>query len=320
MPNAREVKPGLWRVEWRDTRRKRRSVRVQAKTKTEAYLNAGITKADTDAPQSMPLSAAIDRMYKDKWRHNKDGDHTKRRALKWVDLIGDRQLHEITPQDVQRGISKLDEGGLMGSTINRDVAALRAVLNMAHKAWCIVDRVPHLPTRKETAKRIRWLSHTEETNLLLALQDEPETYDLVVFLLDTGWRIGEALTLEWADVTDTSVTTWENKTDHPRTTPLTKRVQTMLAERKPNGNRRVFLYEYRYHWERFTHACTASGLRDVTPHTLRHTCASRLVQAGVPLFEVMTWLGHKDMKTTMIYAHLAPNVLDRAKSVLERQA
>jgi site-specific recombinase XerD len=55
------------------------------------------------------------------------------------------------------------------------------------------------------------------------------------------------------------------------------------------------------------------------PHALRHTCASRLVQRGVPLKVVQEWLGHKTILTTMRYAHLAQSNLMSAMQVLEDQ-
>jgi hypothetical protein len=55
----------------------------------------------------------------------------------------------------------------------------------------------------------------------------------------------------------------------------------------------------------------------VTIHTLRHTFASRLVQAGVSLAKVSKLLGHSSVTTTEIYAHLAPNeVSEKATKVL----
>ena len=53
-----------------------------------------------------------------------------------------------------------------------------------------------------------------------------------------------------------------------------------------------------------------------TLHLCRHTCASRLVQRGVPLLLVKDWLGHEDIQTTMIYAHLAPKALHSVVEVL----
>jgi integrase len=65
--------------------------------------------------------------------------------------------------------------------------------------------------------------------------------------------------------------------------------------------------------------CTQAGLEDVTFHTLRHTFASRLAQAGMPLNTIRELLGHGDMKVTMRYAHLAPNNLREAVETLENR-
>lgn len=51
---------------------------------------------------------------------------------------------------------------------------------------------------------------------------------------------------------------------------------------------------------------------DVNLHTLRHTCASHLVMAGVDLPTIAKILGHTDIKTTMIYSHLAGNHIRQA--------
>ena len=56
--------------------------------------------------------------------------------------------------------------------------------------------------------------------------------------------------------------------------------------------------------------------KDGHPHDLRHTCASWLVQAGVPLLDVSHWLGHADIRSTMRYAHLAPDFGGRAVAAL----
>jgi len=64
----------------------------------------------------------------------------------------------------------------------------------------------------------------------------------------------------------------------------------------------------------------AAGLGpEVTPHILRHTCATWLVQAGVPFPKVARWLGHtKTTHTETVYAQHAPGYLDDARSALER--
>ena len=62
----------------------------------------------------------------------------------------------------------------------------------------------------------------------------------------------------------------------------------------------------------FASACKRAGLEGVTPHTLRHTCASWLVMEGRPILEVRDLLGHSTIKMTERYAHLAPENLRKA--------
>jgi hypothetical protein len=74
-------------------------------------------------------------------------------------------------------------------------------------------------------------------------------------------------------------------------------------------------------WEWCSHrwgvVTKAAGWPDVTLHILRHTCASRLVQRGVPIYTVTKWLGHSSVKVTERYAKLAPGNLSQALSALE---
>ena len=69
----------------------------------------------------------------------------------------------------------------------------------------------------------------------------------------------------------------------------------------------------------FASACKRAGLKSVTPHTLRHTCALWLVMAGRPILEVRDILGHSTIKMTERYAHLAPeNLVDAVSSIEDR--
>jgi integrase len=64
---------------------------------------------------------------------------------------------------------------------------------------------------------------------------------------------------------------------------------------------------------------TQAQLPGVSLHTLRHTFISRLVQAGRPLPEVAALAGHRDIKMTMRYAHLAPSHLRAGIDALEQR-
>ena len=58
---------------------------------------------------------------------------------------------------------------------------------------------------------------------------------------------------------------------------------------------------------RFQAACAKAGVRKIRFHDLRHTFATTLAAAGVPLRTIQEFLGHADLKTTQIYAHYAPS-------------
>lgn len=69
-------------------------------------------------------------------------------------------------------------------------------------------------------------------------------------------------------------------------------------------------------WRRvWDEAVERAGVPDYTPHACRHTAASWLVQGGASLYDVQMFLGHEDPKTTMRYAHLAPDANGRIETI-----
>ncbi len=144
-------------------------------------------------------------------------------------------------------------------------------------------------------------------------------------LIDTGMRPSEvySLTSRDVDLKAKTLTTWENKTDHPRTVFMTKRVadivQKRVGEVTAPGDK-LFPYDnhwMRYVWDRARGHLGFTNDPNFVPYIYRHTCASRLVQKGVAINVVKEWLGHKSVQMTMRYAHLAPNNLKAAADALE---
>jgi len=71
-------------------------------------------------------------------------------------------------------------------------------------------------------------------------------------------------------------------------------------------------------WNGFQAPCRRAGIKDFRVRDMRHTCASSLVQGGVPLLEVSKLLGHSTTEMTERYAHLAPENFKAAVSFLDR--
>jgi integrase len=72
-------------------------------------------------------------------------------------------------------------------------------------------------------------------------------------------------------------------------------------------------------WDRLRSHLNLDHDKQFVVHALRHTCASRLIQRGVPLAVVQKWMGHKAIQTTLRYAHLAPDSLRVAMEALEQE-
>jgi integrase/recombinase XerD len=72
-------------------------------------------------------------------------------------------------------------------------------------------------------------------------------------------------------------------------------------------------------WETFRQAADAAGItRRVTPHTLRHSYATRLLESGVDTRIVQILLGHASIATTAIYTHLTEPTRTSLKGILDR--
>jgi len=218
-------------------------------------------------------------------------------------------------------IGKLRENGNSNATINRKLAALRKLLRKAHKMGDI-HSLPEFRRQKERQGRIRFLDAAEEAQLFSRIRDRSEDcWRLSVFLVDTGARMGEALKLRWPDIDGHRVTFWVTKSGRSRSVPLTSRAREVLA-RPDHATKGPFCHipahRYRAVWNDAKHEMGLSSEKDLVPHVLRHTCASRLVKGGIDIRRVQMWLGHQTLTMTMRYAHLATNDLDSCVAVLER--
>src|SRR5690349_1400150 len=126
-------------------------------------------------------------------------------------------------------IGTLRQRGNSNATINRKMAALSKLLRKAYKMGDI-HSLPEFRRQKERSGRIRFLEIDEEERLFAEIYRRSEHYwQLSMFLVDTGARLGEATGLHWNDIHDGTVTFWLTKSGRSRTVPLTQRVRKILA-------------------------------------------------------------------------------------------
>jgi len=291
---------------------KRQRLTFNTRSEAEAY-EASFSK------DSHTIDLVIPALARELWGGTKDEINCLRIADELVTILGpSMEVAKIDTPAVERLTQVLRLKKNKPRTINTKLARLSKLLKKAQrKGW--VEKLPDIDLTKVTGGRIRFLTETEEGRIRDAL---PVLYRGVFdFLLYTGCRCGEAFDLQWQDIDQTKVTFWETKGGKPRTIPLVSYARAGVPWAKHNQLVKPFA-EVTYHpfYNAFKKAREAAGLgsdKQVVPHVLRHTCASRLVQRGVDIRRVKEWLGHADISMTMRYAHLAPDDLYAAASVLE---
>ena len=240
-------------------------------------------------------------------------------------------VHEIHEIMLLKGISHFDDHLVdvliaefrkksnRNATINRKLSAMYKLLKKAERSG-MIKRLPSYVRLPEKNGRIRFFTLEEESRFFEAMRERSEDhYRLCLFLIDTGARVGEALGLKWGDVTRDRATFWITKSGRSRTIPMTARASdSVFSQMRPVGPFAGIEYpRFLYDWNAVKKKVGLGNDKQIVPHILRHTCASRLVQAGIDLRRVQSFLGHQTIQMTLRYAHLATNDLDQGVIALE---
>jgi integrase len=240
-----------------------------------------------------------------------------------------RTLAEITPKLIAEYKVRRYAGGLKPASINRELASLKKAFNLAVREWewCSENPVSKVSMERENNQRDRWLSVEEEARLLQGCA--PWLHDLVTFALHTGMRMGEILDLTWrgVDFSRRTVMVVRSKNGERRTIPVNDTGMAVLRQKSKVRSLRtdvvfcshVFTPMESGHLRRsFRLALGKAGIDDFHFHDLRHTFATRLVQAGVDIYKVQRLLGHKSPIMTQRYAHHYPESLRDGVEILDR--
>ena len=302
--------------------RKRPSFDTQAEAeKYEKQVEEGVTE-----PSSVKLSEFINQHFNLLWGKTKTPQTSRINCNVLIKFLGaDTLLPEIKTAKVIQLINDMETAGKSPATINRKLSTLSKILKLAVRLE-VIDKRPELDFQKEGGARDRVMSKDEEVKAFLYLDHLglDQSAALVRFLLYTGCRYGEARKLVRADVSKGRVTFRDTKNGSTRQVPLVgpalegwKAICRLTNVEAPFSA--LPKETFRGHWAKL---CGHLEITDeaFVPHCLRHTCATRLVIAGVPLPQVMKWMGHKNIQTTMRYSHLAPKDRDKAAEALLQAA
>jgi len=309
--------------------------RVTFETQAEAERYEADPYATLKVDQSThTVGTLFPKWTRELYGHTKDERNAFRISEELVRRLGPAlPVTQIDRKKVKALVAELEAEGNSRGTINTKTAKLSKLLNYGVEEE-VLETVPSIPFYSHTKERIRTLSKDEERAMFNSLSDPYRWF--AEFLLATGCRSGEAIALQWSDISADSVTFWRTKTDKPRTVPLIKKAKEALAWAKlglpipgarsalsqlPRVTHTPFKY-VNYHtfineWNRGKATLGFADDKEFIPYALRHTCATRLAQGGMSELRLMQWMGHSSLNTTKRYTHLTTTDLMKGVAILE---
>lgn len=232
----------------------------------------------------------------------------------------------VRPEHVRGWVAGLRSGGLAPASVRRARSSARTYFGFLLAEGVLdADPTEHLQAPKVDRKLPDYLTVDETKRLLEAPDPDHDHYwrdrAMLEVLYATGMRVSEltGLTLSLLDLDEGFATVFGKGAKErlvPIGAPALRALRRYLRELRPrldrgSGKGIVFLtargrpIRRESVWRVVRNAARRAGLqRDVSPHTLRHTFATHLVEGGADLAAVQELLGHVDISTTEIYTHL----------------
>ncbi len=241
---------------------------------------------------------------------------------------------KLTDFAISHYIKHRRDGGAAVATINRELSTLSHFLNRAVEwKWMRADQRPKISKGVEPRKQIVVLSATDQLALMQAAvgDHDPLTWLFVAIAMSTGMRHSEILRIEWANIDFSNRRIYVGKAKSgQREQPIPESLAAILTkEHIQLGNPDGYLFPTTSANAKHPHRQGMSGQfrrtverarlnpKNVTPHVLRHTAITGLVQAGVDLPTIQRFSGHKTLSMVMRYTHLSDDHIDKAVAKLD---
>ena len=265
-------------------------------------------------------------------RNKAPRSHVRDKSLRdhLVGFFGDLTLVEVTPSLIAEYKTKRREERAAAKTINNELILMGHAFNLAIKEWEWLKENPVQRVSKEKVNNLieRWLTFKEENKLLSV---SPKWLrEIIIFAINTGLRQSEILSLQWSrvDLSRRTITILEEQKNQGRDTlPLSEGALTVLKERARvrRGETNYVFYnkigrriDARNLQRAFSSATRKACIENLRFHDLRHTFATRLVQAGVDIYIVQKLGRWKTISMVMRYAHHYPESLRSGVEALDK--
>jgi integrase len=241
---------------------------------------------------------------------------------------GDKRVADITKKTCRAYVESKPQ-----QAAAQDLKILRVAVNYWNGEYGPLEAMPVFEVPAGNPPKERWLTREEAARLLRAAKPYQHMRRLILLGLYTGSRPGVLLSLQWSQINFVSGvmsrTPEGKRQDKKKRAPKVKLGWRIMAHLKRwkrlDGNEKIVCH-FKSPWHpgsrqvddphgAWKKIITASGLHGVTRHTLRHTRATWMAQAGVPLWEAAGFLGMTVKTLEGVYAHHSPDFQERAANI-----
>ncbi len=253
-----------------------------------------------------------------------------------------RSLDRIDVPMVDSYLVAKQRSGLASKTVANHLTFLHGIFRYAmKKGWAHANPVAAVDRPRDTDADpdIRYLSHEEVEALIRAVEIDDEfagiERPLYLVAATAGLRQGELVALRWRDVDWSAgvIRVRRNYTRGEWGTPKSRRSSRAVPMISRTAGELERLFQRSAYQadddlvfahpvlgtpldasklrKRFKTALDRAGVRPIRFHDLRHTFGTQAAAAGVPIRTLQEWMGHRDYKTTLVYADYAPHTQEQ---------
>ncbi len=248
----------------------------------------------------------------------------------YLAFLSDQKIQkptEITPQHIIKYINLLNEVGLVGSSITRNLSAIRMFDQFLLGENITQNDPTQSVSSPKLGQKLPGVLNIPEVELLLKQPDKNDLLGcrdkaMLEFLYATGIRVTELITIKQSDLYfDQEFVRVFGKGSKERIIPVN--LIAIKYVRNYQNSSRMVLAQRGIHkdvlflnargrpmtrmgfWKILRNYLDQAGItKNASPHTLRHSFATHLLEGGADLRTVQELLGHVDIATTQIYTHL----------------
>ncbi len=246
---------------------------------------------------------------------------------KFCQYVGVENFEKVTDKDVNSYISMLVKKGITESLHNIIVSAIKLYYEkIVYSEHIEISRVE----RPRGSKYLPTILSAQEVDRMLRTMDNIKHIAIAYFLYGSGLRLSEVLNLRVQDVywDRNQLLIKDSKGKKDRYNPIGERIKELLVLYYEEFKPEYWLFEGQQAKQQYSRssvskiisrAAKKAGIsRKVTPHTLRHCYATHLLDNGTDVRLIQELLGHKDIKTTLIYTHITNQTMNNIQSPLDR--